>query len=318
MLIFESAYYGTSHIFAWFEEEILRVSEGDDAYNPTAATGLNGLYVAYENRTDNEGSIVVRKTSTYGWSKWTSFGVDQAAKVWPNQNGSASSPVLAPANNYAILSFLRTSEEKTTLEFKWEIDSPNSSLYFNQESIVSGCIDILDEYQVFLSIQRSSPSVNATDVYFLDMFEPDQVHVAARPYRSTGSACMMGHWEAYQSSDDFVIEQTWNSYRVPGVTINTKLDDSEPVGFGLCSINGTTGLFGLFFRNDSIEVRLWCVSSFAAGIEIPIPNALFIFTIEIMTGAVVGLVLIREYDKRVLKWLRGRLSLNKTPQQVRA
>ena len=304
MLIFESAYGGASHVLAWLEGDILHISKGDDAHNPTAYAYFSGLYVAYENRTSLEDSIVVLATSDYGWSNSSSFQPEPMATVRPNENGTPTLPTLEHGNNAFTMSFLRTRHGKSVLEFKWDINSPNSSERFDQDGILGYHIDMLDEIDMFLMVEKSSSRGDITDLYFLTPFTPSLTQIGMLPYVPIGSTCLMGYWVAYQIGDTLCINQAWDSYRRQGETFRTALDMSRLVAFGLCSANGTAGLFALSSRNGSLEVRIWYESGLAAGAESPAYVAISVFVVEMFAGSMICLVLTGEYDQRLRSRLR--------------
>jgi M6 family metalloprotease-like protein len=267
LLIYEVVQGDEHHVFAQFGNLTMQVSGGENARNPTAAWSGNGLYVAYENHTSVQTEIVVRKGNQVGWENGIRFMLESHSCIKTNDAGTPQKPLLRPANNYALLAYLRTLGEYSSLEVKWDIDSPEVTLCFDNHSVAAFNVAVLSEYRALISISDSSLHP-ITRVYYSKHYYSSLSQVFMYSGTSCSSMCVLGLWEGHINDNKFRFERIWNRWYDHGRIIEIAMENDTLLDSGFCSLRGSTALYLVGIGMDGgVKIQIWAILSTGPGAE---------------------------------------------------
>ncbi len=302
LLIFEVLQANKHTIVAQFNETTIIVSGDDDAHNPTAAFSGNGVYVAYENHTDLFPSIVVRKGSSHSWESGISFFEESSSMVRPTEDGFPHSPNLCPANNHAVLTYLWSGEDQNDLKFKWDIDSLNITLRF--ENVESFVVEPLSEYSLFISITLSN---GTTTVYYWKSWEDQPELVNSHRGIGVGVVPILGLWEGYRIEERCVLTRVWDRWYSQGASMEFYIGSARFLTADFCSLYGSTALSTVCVDEGSITIRIWPILSLSDGYESTIGEVATSMVSKLLVASVLCIALFYHWDEKV----RKRLNFNR-------
>ncbi|MFW9889269.1 MAG: hypothetical protein ACFFER_13870 [Candidatus Thorarchaeota archaeon] len=256
LLIFEVNQDGQHSVIAQCENQKYLVSENDNACNPTASASFNGLYIAYENKSAEEKSIVVKTASSRNWVYGLTFSMIPQATVRANELGIPARPVLKAANNEAILLFLRHGNESATLEVKWNLESLDSDYLFTYPSISTFDVAVITEYQIAVSYTIGRPGSWQTKTHVLGIYIQPIFDLEFFDSALLNSFIMAGIWDAYVDDDILYFNQIWDADKKSGLHYSVPLNQTCLLS-GVSSDNGTPRVFVLSALNDVIVLRYW-------------------------------------------------------------